>query len=304
VTELDLLPATGTETVVVPAVVTRRRSRHRIISHFLRQPIALAAAGFLVLLAAVAVFAPVVAPYNPNHSDLLAIYQPPGNGHLLGTDEIGRDVFSRLIFGARTSLLAALEALGVSISIGLLLGLAAGYYGRRLDTTLSRITDALMSVPPLILALAMVAVLGPGLPKAMFAVGIVSIPRVFRVVRAAAIDVRHRTFVEASVALGCRNSRVLFRHILPNSLSPLLVVISVSMGTFVVAEAGLSYLGLGVQPPTASWGGMLAEASHRLDLQYLIYPPGIALALTVAAFTVVGDTLRRAIGARPGATRA
>src|SRR5262249_49881455 len=162
VTELELVPVLGAETVVAPTVDTRRRSRHRVISYFLRQPIALVAVAFLVLLAFVAVFAPLVAPYNPNKSDLLAIYQPPGHGHLLPTDEIGRGVFSRLIFGARTSLLAGLEALGVSLAIGLLLGLAAGYYGRWLDTTLSRITDALMSVPPLILALAMVAVLGPG----------------------------------------------------------------------------------------------------------------------------------------------
>jgi peptide/nickel transport system permease protein len=303
VTEIELLPVATAEADVAVVVAAPRRSRHRIASHFRRRRVALVAVGFLALLAVVAVFAPLFAPYDPNTSDLLATYQPPGGDHLLGTDEIGRDVLSRLIFGARTSMLASLEAVGVSISIGLLLGLFAGHYGGWLDTGLSRITDALMSVPPLILALAMVAVLGPGLPKAMLAVGIVSVPRAYRVVRAAAIDVRHTTFVEASVALGCRSRRVLFVHILPNALSPLLVVITVSMATAVLAESGLSYLGLGVQPPTASWGGMLAEASRRLDLRYLIYPPGIALAITVAAFTVVGDTLRRAIGARPGASR-
>jgi peptide/nickel transport system permease protein len=303
-TQIDVLPIEGVATEVEPALQLRKASRHRILSHFRQRPVALVAFGFLVLLVIVAVFAPLVAPYDPNHSDLTAIFQPPGHGHLLGTDEIGRDVLSRLIFGARTSMLAALEAVTISVSIGLLLGLVAGYYGRWLDTGLSRITDALMSVPPLILALAMVAVLGPGLSKAMLAVGIVSVPRAYRVVRAASIDVRQTTFIEASIALGCRNRRVLFGHILPNSLSPLLVVITVSMATAVLAESGLSYLGLGVQPPTASWGGMLAEASKRLDLSYLIYPPGIALAVTVAAFTVVGDTLRRATSARSGASRA
>jgi peptide/nickel transport system permease protein len=301
-TEIELLPVALAEPTSAVGR-TPRHARHRIASYFRGRPVALVALGFLALLAVVAVFAPLIAPYDPNASDLLATYKPPSADHLLGTDEIGRDVLSRLIFGARTSMLASLEAVGVSVSIGLLLGLCAGYYGRWLDTGLSRITDALMSVPPLILALAMVAVLGPGLPKAMLAVGIVSVPRAFRVVRAAAIDVRQTTFIEASIALGCRSRRVLFTHILPNALSPLLVVITVSMATAVLAEAGLSYLGLGVQPPTASWGGMLADASRRLDLRYLIYPPGIALAVTVAAFTVVGDTLRRAMAARPGASR-
>jgi peptide/nickel transport system permease protein len=306
-TELDVLPAGTGEAPLAEVVVevpgARRRTRHRIISHFRDHPVTLIAVGYLLLLAIVAIFAPVLAPHDPNRSDLLASYRPPSGNHLLGTDDIGRDVLSRLMFGARTSLVAAVEAVGVSTLIGTLLGLCAGYYGRRVDTALSRVNDALMSVPPLILALAVVAVLGPGLTNAMFAVGIVSVPRVFRVVRASAIDVGHTSFVEASVALGCRSRRVLFAHILPNAFGPLLVVITVSMATAVLAEAGLSYLGLGVQPPTPSWGGMLAEASKRLDLRYLIYPPGIALALTVGAFTVVGDGLRAALGIRPGGRR-
>jgi peptide/nickel transport system permease protein len=304
--ELEVLPV-GTVPAPLAEVedvaVSRRRTRHRIINHFRDHPVALISVGYLILLALVAILAPVLAPYDPDRSDLLAAYRPPSGDHLLGTDQIGRDVLSRLMFGARTSLIAAFEAVGVSTLIGTLLGLCAGYYGRRVDTALSRVNDALMSVPPLILALAVVAVLGPGLTNAMFAVGIVSVPRVFRVVRASAIDIGHSSFVEASVALGCRSRRVLFAHILPNAFGPLLVVITVSMATAVLAEAGLSYLGLGVQPPTPSWGGMLAEASKRLDLRYLIYPPGIALALTVGAFTVVGDGLRAALGIRPGGRR-
>jgi peptide/nickel transport system permease protein len=257
---------------------------------------------FLVLLVIVAIFAGFFAPYPPNELNLSAIYHHPFTpGHLLGTDQVGRDVLSRLIFGARSSLLGSLEAVAIATGVGLPLGLIAGYFGKWGDSFLSWVNDALTSVPALMLALAIVAVLGPGLVNAMFAVGLIFIPRTFRVVRAETLDVCGQPFIEAESSLGAKNSRIIFGHVLPNILSPLLVIISVSLAQAVIAEASLSYLGLGAKPPTASWGAMLADASIRPDLKYLVYAPGLAIAFTVLSLMVISDALRVAIsGGRGG----
>jgi peptide/nickel transport system permease protein len=281
-----------------PSGAIGRRRRGPILTHFKTHPLSLAALFYVVALVIVAIFAPLFAPYAPTESDLTAILQPPSSDHLLGTDQLGRDVLSRIIYGARTSTYAATLAVSVAAVLGVPIGLLSGYRGRRVDLVFSRLNDALMSVPPLILALAVVAVLGPGLTNAMVAIGIISTPRFFRVVRAAAIDVRDSTFIEASKALGCTERRVVFAHILPNVMSPLLVAISVSFATAIVAEASLSFLGLGAVPPTASWGQMLAQATGRLDLKYLVYAPGIAITLAVMAFMILGDAIRDAIGMR------
>jgi peptide/nickel transport system permease protein len=278
---------------VLPAARVRAKGVRRAPHH---KPLTIAAVSFVVLLVLIALFAPLIAPFDPNVPDLLNVLQSPTRDHLLGTDDIGRDVFSRLLFGTRTSLLAAIQAIAISTAVGLPLGLVAGYFGGIVDTILSRINDALMSVPNLMLALTVVAVFGPGLTHAMIAIGIIFIPRTFRVVRAASSDVRNHPYIEAARVIGCRPRRVLLAHVLPNALSPLAVVITVSFGTAILAESGLSFLGLGVEAPTASWGGMLAAAAKRLDLKYLLIAPGVALALTVAAFTLVGDALTEALG--------
>jgi ABC-type dipeptide/oligopeptide/nickel transport system permease subunit len=215
---------------------------------------------------------------------------------VLGTDKLGRDVFSRMVYGARTSMLAALEAVSISIVLGLPFGLLAGYHGGRLDSLFSRTNEGIMSVPGITLALAVIAVLGPGIGNAMLAVGITFAPQVFRVTRAATIEIRETTFIEASRALGCSRFRIIFSHVLPNTFSPLLVVISVSLGLAVLVEGGLSFIGVGVTAPTPSWGSMLFEARQRLDLGYLVYAPGIVLTITIAAFTTLGDSIRDAIG--------
>jgi peptide/nickel transport system permease protein len=192
----------------------------------------------------------------------------------------------------------------VAAGIGVPLGLLAGFKTGWLDATFSRLSDALMSVPALIFALTVIAVLGPGLVNAMIAVGIVTMPRFFRVARAATRDVSQETFIEASRIAGCSTTRLLWRHLLPNMMSPLVVQISVMAGAAVAAEASLSFLGLGVKAPTASWGAMLTTAQTNIySSPYLVYPPGIMIALTVLAFTLVGDGLRQAIGTRgvPGA---
>jgi peptide/nickel transport system permease protein len=253
----------------------------------------------LAVFAAAALLAPQIAPYDPNAQDLVARLEAPSTGHWLGTDEYGRDQLSRLIFGARVSLTAAVEVVAVGLVLGVPAGVLAGFFPGLIDGALSRISDALMSVPSLVLALTIVAVLGHGLGSAMFAVGMVFAPRFFRVARASTYEVRQETFIEASFAIGCTWWRVAWRHVLPNAVSPLVVQIAVVLGAAITAEASLSFLGLGVQPPTASWGGMLASAYANLyEADFLIWAPGIAIAVTVLAFTILGDEARIALGTR------
>lgn len=261
-----------------------------------RRPATTVAGAFVLLLVVMAVFAPLLAPYDPYAQDLLARLQPPSSAHWLGTDDYGRDVLSRLIYGARISLQASLQAVALALVLGLPLGVIAGYSGGWVDTVLTRIMDALMSAPSLVLAITIVAVLGSGITNAMLAVGLVMAPRFFRVARASTMDVRGDTYIEASVALGCTTSRTIVRHILPNVMPPIVLVISVSLGTAVAAEASLSFLGLGAKAPAASWGSMLSTAASNMQLApYLVWPPGVMIFLTVLAFTYLGDGVRRAL---------
>jgi peptide/nickel transport system permease protein len=255
----------------------------------------------LVALVAVAVFAPLFAPYDPNAQSLRDRLLPLDlfSAHPLGTDDFGRDVLSRLIYGARVSVFAASEALAVSVLFGVPLGILAGYLGGRVDTALSRIFDGVMSIPALILALTFVAILGPGLVNVMFAVGCVFAPRYFRVARAVTLSVRRELYIEASVAIGCNATQVMTRHVIPNILPPLVVQGSIIVGMAVTAEASLSFLGLGVSPPTASWGGMLASAYPLVrQAPHLVWLPGLLITLTVLAFTMVGQRMSAAVTAR------
>lgn len=273
-----------------------KAARGGMLRGLLRRPAALVALVFVVALVLMAIFAPWIAPYDPYSQDLLARLQPPSAEHLLGTDDYGRDALSRLIFGARISLTAALQAVGLALVLGLPLGVIAGYSGGWVNAVLTRIMDALMSAPSLVLAITIVAVLGSGITNAMLAVGLVMSPRFFRVARASTMDVRHETYIESAVALGCRPSRVIVRHILPNVMPPVVLVISVSLGAAVAAEASLSFLGLGAKAPAASWGSMLSTAASNMQLApYLVWPPGVMIFLTVLAFTYLGDGVRRAM---------
>ena len=275
--------------------------RARLLRRFVANKLAVLGACVLILVVAIAVLAPLVAPHDPNAQDLLLRLQRPGSdGHPLGTDQFGRDVLSRLIYGSRVSLVAAAQAVGVAALIGVPLGMLAGYGSRRADAVLNWSNDALMSVPALILALTIVAVLGPGsLTNAMLAIGIVTAPRFFRVARAATQDVRHETYIEASRAIGCKRGRILGRHVFPNAVTPLVIQVALTLGAAVVAEASLSFLGFGVRPPTASWGSMLNDAYVNLSqAPYLVYIPGLTIAIVVLAFTLVGDGLRDALGTR------
>ncbi|WP_280423843.1 ABC transporter permease [Nocardia carnea] len=275
---------------------TRPRVGRRVFDFLRRRPATTAAALFVAALILVAIFAPVIAPHDPYTQDLLHRLQPPDARHLLGTDDYGRDALSRLIFGARISLTAALQAVTLALILGLPLGVVAGYRGGWVDTLLTRLMEALMSAPSLVLAITIVAVLGSGITNAMFAVGLVMAPRFFRVARASTMDVRGDTYIEASVALGCTTSRTIIRHILPNVMPPIVLVVSVSLGTAVAAEASLSFLGLGAEAPAASWGSMLSTAASNMQLApHLVWPPGVMIFLTVLAFTYLGDGVRRAL---------
>jgi peptide/nickel transport system permease protein len=262
-----------------------------------RNRMAMASLIYLLLLTLVAALAPVLMPYDPAEQDLLDRFQGPSSEHWLGTDGLGRDVFSRMLDATGVALMATLQAVLIALALGAVLGLIAGYTGGFIDGLLSRIIDALMAMPPLILAVAIVGILGPGLTNAMLAIGVLLTPTFYRVVRGSTMTVRHATFVESARASGCTPTRILYRHVLPSISSPLLVQISFAAGIAIVAEASLSFIGLGVQPPQASWGSMLSEAFHDLARAgFLVVPPTVAIALTILAFSTLGDGLRDALG--------
>ncbi len=272
-------------------------ARRRFLRRFRKQRPALYALGFLVLLALGALFAPWVAPYDPLTQNLDRVLESPSWDHWFGTDELGRDVASRTLFAARISLMAAFQAVLIALVIGVPPGLLAGLAGGWVDNLIMRFTDALMAFPPLILAVAIVAALGPSLTNAMIAVGILLSPTFLRLMRGTAMAVAHETYVEAARSIGCSQGWIIVRHILPNVISPLFVQISVFAGVAMLAEAGLSFLGLGAQPPDSSWGAMVGRGFRYISLSpSLIVFPGLAIAVTVLAFYVLGDGLRDALG--------
>lgn len=271
--------------------------RKRFLRRFRRQHLAVISGIYLAVLAAVALSAGVVAPYDPTEINLQNTFAGFSWDHPFGTDESGRDLFSRVIYGARVSLLAAFQAVGIALAIGMIPGLAAGYFGGWVDVIISRITDTVMSFPPLLLAIAIVGVFGPNLRNAMLAVGIIFFPRFVRLARSAAIGVRNETYVESAQAIGLPSRTILVRHVLPNTLSPIMVQIALSLGFAMLAEASLSFLGLGVQPPDASWGAIVGRSYRFLSTApHLVIVPSIAIAVTVLAFSMLGDGLRDSMG--------
>jgi peptide/nickel transport system permease protein len=283
--------ALATDARASTAVKTKSRRRdHR------RDPFFIFAVVVAVALLIVTIFAPVFAPKDPLDGDVFRRFADPGNGNVLGTDEAGRDVLSRLIYGGRVSLRAGIHASLIAAVFGVSLGLIAGYVGGWVDRVLSRLNDALMSLPGIVLALAFVAVLGPGIGNSMTAVGIVFIPRFFRVTRATTLGVRESTFIEGLVAMGAAPTRIVGLHVTRNIMSPLVVEATFVLSSAILAEASLSFLGLGVRPPAASWGGMLASAKQRPDALHLVIAPGVVLSLTILSITLIGDHLRSALG--------
>lgn len=278
----------------------------RRIRHFLRtsRPLrllvrnrpAMCALAFLMFVLFLAVFGPVIAPHDPNAQTLTNSFAPPNAEHWLGTDIYGRDYVSRLLVSARVTTLAMVQAVGIATVLGIPFGLVAGLVGGWLGALFSRISDGLQSLPPLILAIAIVGILGPSLTNSMIAVGIVLAPPVFRLARGAAESVATETYIEACRALGCSNWQLLWRHVLPNASSPLLVQLAFSAGVAIVAEASLSFLGLGVQPPQTSWGSMLRDAfDHVYEFPAALVAPALMIVGTVLALSTFGDGLRDAL---------
>lgn len=248
---------------------------------------------FVLAVVISAVFAFTIAPYDPNIINVPMRLQPPSGEHLFGTDHLGRDVFSRVIFGSRASVLAGFVATSIAVVFGTLFGVLAGYMEGWVDSVIMRVTDALLAFPSLVLMIAFAAVFGAGLGWAMVAIGISSIPRFVRLVRGQVLSVRAREYVEASRGLGANHIRITSRHILPNILAPIIVWSSLTVGGAILAESALSFLGLGTQPPTASWGSMVNQGNQYLRMApWIAIFPGAAIFLTVIGANLLGDAIR------------
>ncbi|MFI7078890.1 MULTISPECIES: ABC transporter permease [unclassified Micromonospora] len=271
----------------------------RALSALWRDPLALSGSAVLVLLVVVGVAGPWLAPSGVNEVDTDRMLQPPSWSHPFGTDELGRDVLSRVMIAARVSLQVGLVSVGIALAVGVTLGLLAGYYGGWLDNILMRCMDVLFAFPVLLLAVAIVAVLGPGLLTAMIAIGVVYTPIFARVTRAGVLSVREQVFVRAAVSIGASDLRIMGQHVLPNIAAPLIVQTSLSLAFAILSEAALSFLGLGVQPPEPAWGRMLDDGREFVtDAWWLGVFPGAAIFLTVLAFNLVGDALRDVLDPR------
>lgn len=265
---------------------------------------ALAAAVFLLALALAAALAPQLMPRDPLAQDLGAILAKPTAGHPLGTDDLGRDVLARIVYGARLSLTASLMAVAIAAALGVPFGLIAGYAGGKTDDAIMRVNDALQTIPALVLAMAIAATLGPGLFNVMVAVGIIFAPRFARLVRGQALAVREEAFVESARALGASHARIIGRHVFPNVLSPILVQISISIAFALLAETSLSFLGIGIRPPEPSWGADVGRGYRFMRrAPWLVFMPGMAVLLTTLAFNFVGDGVRSALDPRQRHTR-
>lgn len=277
----------------------RESSLRRAATALRHDPLAVAGSIVLALLVFVGIFGPWLAPYGTNEIDIGNMLQHPTATHLFGTDELGRDVFSRVIVAARVSLEVAVVSVGLALVVGVGIGLVAGYYRGWVDNALMRCMDVLFAFPVLLLAVAIVAVLGPGLLTAMVAIGVVYAPIFARVTRASVLSVREQVFVTAAVSIGTSDLRIMRRHVLPNITAPLIVQTSLSLAFAILSEAALSFLGLGVQPPAPSWGRMLYDGRGFVtDAWWLGVFPGAAIFLTVLAFNLVGDALRDVLDPR------
>ncbi len=291
----EAVPATAERS---DAAVVGERPLRRFIRRFRRERLAVVALIVLALFVAASALAPVLAPYDPNAQNLANLLAPPGSeGHLLGTDHLGRDIVSRLLYGGQVSLLAAVQAVAVGAALGVVPGLLAGYLGGRTDWLIMRVTDTMMSFPPLILAMTVIAALGPGLVNAMIAIGILFAPRFLRMARSAVLAVREEVFVEAARSMGIPRWQIMSRHIVPHTVAPLTVTVSVLASHAMLAEAALSFLGLGVQPPDASWGVLIAIGYQNIfTAPDMILWPGLCIAVVVLAFNLLGDGIRDSLG--------
>lgn len=271
----------------------------QVLRRLVARPATVAAAAIVLAFIAIALGAAYLSPFNPTATDFAAIRKPPSAVHLLGTDEVGRDVLSRLIWGARASLMAGVIPVTLAVSLSIPLGLLAGYAGGWVDSWMMRLNDAMLAIPFLIVAIALAAFLGPSLRNAMIAIGIASLPTFVRLARGTVLALKAEDYVEAARALGCSRPRIAGRHILPNMLPPLIVQSSIAVAAAIIAEASLAFLGLGQQPPAPSWGSMLNAAQRYLSqAPWMALYPGLTIFAIVMALNVLGDGLRDALDPR------
>jgi peptide/nickel transport system permease protein len=270
-----------------------------LLKKTLSNPLSLA--GFIIILAVLmlALLAPIIAPYDPNEINVKSILLGPSVAHWMGTDSLGRDVFSRMLYGGRISLLVGLVAVGISTAIGIVLGALAGYYRGWVDTVIMRLVDVMLSIPSFFLILAVIAFLPPSKINVMIVIGLTSWMGVTRLVRAEFLSLTEREFVQASRTLGARDARLIFRHLLPNSLTPIIVSSVLGVASAVLLESGLSFLGLGVQAPEASWGNILTDGKEYIQFAWwLSLFPGLAILVTVLGYNLLGEGLRDALDPR------
>ncbi|RWR05048.1 ABC transporter permease [Siminovitchia fortis] len=266
---------------------------------FRKNKAALLGLGIVMFFILLAIFADLIAPYGFRETELANKHLPPSSKHWFGTDEFGRDILSRVIYGARISLRVGFLAVSGSVIVGSLLGIIAGYYGRWVDGIISRIFDILLAFPSILLAIAIVAILGPSLQNAMIAIAVINVPTFGRLLRSRVLSVKEEEYITAAKAIGMTDGRILFHHVLPNSLAPIIVQGSLSIATAIIEAAALGFLGLGAQPPTPEWGKMLADSKDFIiQAPWTVFFPGIAIMLTVLGFNLMGDGLRDALDPR------
>jgi peptide/nickel transport system permease protein len=288
----------GRADIVRTTATLQRGRRTGVWSRFRQHRLALLGVAMLLILTVGAVGAPVISKYDPYSVDLSAYRTGPSAQHLLGTDSAGRDIFSRLLFAGRVSLSVGLVAVSIYTAIGILIGAVAGFYGGWVDSTLMRLTDIVLSFPSLIIIITLVSVLGPSIYNVMLAIGLLGWPGIARLLRGELLSLRERDFVTAARAIGVPNRRIIFRHLLPNALAPIIVAATLGIAGAILLEAALSFLGLGVQPPMPSWGNMLTDAQSLPVLEsmpWLWLPPGIMIAIAVLSINFIGDGLRDAL---------
>ena len=266
---------------------------------FSKNRLAVFSAIIVLLLIAVASLASVISPYDPTAIDVHNVLSPPGRTHLLGTDELGRDLLSRMIYGSRVSLKVGFVAVGIAIMIGIVIGSLAGFYGGMIDAVLMRFVDIMLAFPTFFLILAVIAILEPNIFTIMAVIGVTGWMDVARLVRAEFLSLKERDFVESARALGVSNKRLIFRHILPNALSPVFVAATFGVAGAILTESGLSFLGLGVQPPDPSWGNILTSGKDNIEVAWwLSLYPGLAILVTVLSYNLIGEGLRDALDPR------
>jgi peptide/nickel transport system permease protein len=276
-----------------------QRPRGETLRRLLRSRSALVGGGVLVLIVLAALTAPLISPFDPIKTNQRLSLEAPSLAHLMGTDRFGRDIFTRVVWGGQISLPIGLVSVGIGLLFGVSAGLLAGYYGGWIDAVSMRMVDLLLAFPGILLALAIIAILGGSLPNLMIAVGISAIPDYVRITRGTVLSLKQREFVLAARVIGCRGPTIMLRHILPNVMAPLIVLATLGMATAIITASALSFLGLGIKPPTPEWGNMLAEGREFLQHAWWVaFFPGAAIMLTVLSINLLGDGLRDALDPR------